>query len=147
MTYAGADGVDGQKEDEAIGRTCQEIRDAMDDDFNTAIALAGLFELSSKVNSLAEGVIPFSAISQSTFDEMKDTFITYTEDILGLKDENAGTTDSAVVDGLMKLIIDIRKTARDNKDFATSDKIRDALKEAGVELQDGKEGTRWNTNG
>lgn len=130
-------------EDAAIRRTLDAISEAMHDDFNTALALAGLFELSGKINSLAEGVMPFSAVSKPVFDLMKAAFVSYTENILGLKDEDASAAHSEVLNNLMQLIIELRKIARDKKDYATSDKIRDALKAAGVELRDGKEGTKW----
>ena len=133
-------------EDQIIVKTITEISDAMNDDFNTAIALAGLFELSSKINSLAEGAIPFSAISKAAFDAMKSAYVTFTEDILGLRDAETSGANDTVLDGLMQLIIDIRESARGNKDFATSDRIRDGLKAAGIHVRDTKDGTKWDLN-
>lgn len=68
---------------------------------------------------------------------------TFVFDILGLKDESEEHAGSDVINGLMELILDIRKSARDNKDWATSDKIRDRLKAAGVVIKDTKEGVEW----
>ena len=64
-------------------------------------------------------------------------------DILGLVESNASDGNGAIVDGLMQTIIDIRKQARANKDWATSDKIRDELAKLHITLKDGKEGTTW----
>ena len=64
-------------------------------------------------------------------------------DILGLVESNASDGSGALVDGLMQTIIDIRKQARANKDWATSDKIRDELAKLHITLKDGKEGTSW----
>jgi cysteinyl-tRNA synthetase len=143
MSYQPGKETPDEKEQQAVGKICQEIRDAINDDFNTALALAGLFDLSARINALSEGLTNIASMSQPTFAEMKEAFVTFTEDILGLRDEEGAAADHQVLDGLMKLIIDIRKTARDNKDFQTSDKIRDGLKAAGVELRDGKEETKW----
>ena len=62
-------------------------------------------------------------------------------DILGLKEENAVNTDK--IDGLMQMIFHIRNNAKTNKDFKTSDEIRDELKRLGFEIKDGKEGTSY----
>jgi cysteinyl-tRNA synthetase len=70
--------------------------------------------------------------------------VEYLFDVLGLKEENAGDDDT--VGKLMQLIIDIRKNAREQKDFGTSDKIRDALKAANIVLKDSKEGTTYEVN-
>ena len=63
--------------------------------------------------------------------------------ILGLKDDAASDNGHATLDGLMHLIIDIRQNARVTKDWTTSDKIRDTLKDVGIALKDSKEGTAW----
>jgi cysteinyl-tRNA synthetase len=63
--------------------------------------------------------------------------------VFGLLDEDAADSNDGTLDGLMQLIIDIRSDARVRKDWATSDKIRDALKAIHLQLKDGKEGTSW----
>ncbi len=116
----------------------------MDDDFNTPKALARLFELISRINGLAGGHLPLNEVSQATLDQLKIFFKEFVFDIFGLKDDaQAGDGNTRVVDGLMNLIIEMRKDARERKDWAASDKIRDALKEVGVQLKDSKEGTSW----
>ncbi len=68
---------------------------------------------------------------------------TFVFDVLGLTDESEANAGGDVINGLMDLILDIRKSARENKDWVTSDKIRDQLKAAGVEVKDTKDGVEW----
>lgn len=114
----------------------------MSDDFSTPRAIGRLFELTTKVNALKAGQLKMTDIQATTLETLKQLFHDFIFDIFGLKDETeAGNSDA--MDGLMQLIIDIRKNARENKDWGTSDQIRDALKDAGIQLKDGKEGTSW----
>ncbi|CAN5252450.1 cysteine--tRNA ligase [soil metagenome] len=128
--------------DAEITGLCSDLDTYMNDDFNTAQTLAALFELSAKINGIKDGHIAASSISAATFERLKTQFVLFTEEILGLKDEDA-LGDNGVTDGLMQLIIDIRKQSREKKDYATSDQIRDALAEVKIQLKDGKEGTAW----
>ncbi len=132
--------------DEAIQKLCVRAYDHINDDLNTAQVLAELFEVSSKVNAYQNKQLDIAELSKATFDKMKQTFFTFFTDILGLLDESGSTGDDGSMDGVMNLLIDIRKTARENKDFATSDKIRDSLNELEIQLKDGKEGTTWVKN-
>jgi cysteinyl-tRNA synthetase len=128
-----------------------EINDLMDkafqqmsDDFNTPMAMARLFELVSKINSLSAGHLSYNDITNETVDRLKSTFNTFIYDIFGLLDEEIGTGGrNGIADGLMQLIIELRQSARTNKDWGTSDKIRDSLKELEIQVKDGKEGTTW----
>src|SRR5690625_5702874 len=95
----------------------------MNDDFNTAQVLAQLFELSSKINALTNGQIAKEEVSLDIFFKMKRTFKEVVFDILGLKKPE--TSDSALTGELIELLIDIRQTARENKDVETSDTIGD----------------------
>lgn len=116
----------------------------MDDDFNTPKALARLFELVTRINGLAGGQLPLQEVSSATLDHLKLFFKAFLFDIFGLKDDaQAGDGNSRVIDGLMNLIVEMRKDARERKDWTSSDKIRDTLKTVGVQLKDGKEGTSW----
>jgi cysteinyl-tRNA synthetase len=76
-------------------------------------------------------------------ERIKTVFQAFLFDIFGLQDESTSGADTQTVDGLMRLILDIRGQARAQKDFATSDKIRDALTEVGITVKDGKEGVTW----
>jgi cysteinyl-tRNA synthetase len=141
LTYKADSNVFKKEREQEVIDLCKQCEDSMDDDMNTALVLGALFELSSKVNAIKEGLIPVSVISDETFKLLQDTFKLYIEDILGLKEE--GANDSEVTDGLMQLIINIRKSVREKKDYATSDQIRDELANLNIQLKDGKEGTNW----
>ncbi len=127
---------------------CEEIIslafDDMNDDFNTPKALARIFELVTIINSLRDGQIPMSDISVHGLEKIKQALGTIIFDIFGLMNESA--SNAGPVDGLMNLIIDLRHQARTNKDWATSDKIRDSLNELHILIKDGKEGTSWSFN-
>ena len=113
--------------------------EAMNDDFNTPIVISHLFDAARIINQANDGKIK---LTQADIDELKGIFDTFLFDIMGMKDE-AASDNTALIDGLMHIILDIRATAKANKDWATSDKIRDALKEAGVTVKDGKDGATW----
>ena len=114
---------------------------AMSDDLNSPIAIAGLFEGVKLINSVADGK---STISADDRDALNRLFHAFVFDIFGFKAENqleSGTSEvlSEVVDLLMKL----RAEAKANKDWATSDKIRNELAAIGFDIRDGKEGVSW----
>ena len=114
----------------------------MADDFNTPRVLARLFDLTSKINALAGGQLSTGNVTIATLDRMKETFNTFLFEVFGLR-ETTNQDENGLVEGLMQLIIDLRKNARDNKDWPTADKIRDGLNQLKVQLKDGKEGTTW----
>ncbi len=125
-----------------IIKLCKKCTEDLNDDFNTALVLANLFELSNKVNAFANNQLPISSVSRETFDLLQKTFKDFIEDILGLKaDEDKG--GDGKLDATLSLLIELRKKAREEKDFATSDQIRDQLATAGILLKDSKEGTTW----
>ncbi len=127
--------------DSKIEEIIEGIFSDMDDDFNTPRVLAGLFELVTIINSLKDGKIAIADVSNACLNNLKHQLTVIIFDILGLKDESE--SNAGPVDGLMKLVIDLRQSARENKDWATSDKIRDALNELEIVIKDGKEGTSW----
>ncbi len=110
----------------------------MSDDFNTAKTLAVLFEMSSRINDMKSGNIALNKVSAAVFDEFKKAYIGFMEDALGLREEAPG--DDKLLDGTIRVLIELRKKARVDKNFALSDKIRDDLKAIGVQLKDGKDG-------
>ena len=128
--------------DSEINKLIDLTHEEMSDDFNTPRALSRLFELASKVNGLKGGQLSIKEVSANTLQRLKQTFNDFIFDIFGLKEEADGG-ENGLTDGLVQVIIEIRKAARTNKDWATSDQIRDALKELGVVLKDSKEGTTW----
>jgi cysteinyl-tRNA synthetase len=113
---------------------------AMNDDFNSPVLIAHLFDAVRIINSAIDKKETLTAVD---LDALKRLMTTFVFEVLGLTDETKGNEGSEVIDSLMNLIIDIRKSARENKDWATSDKIRDELKAAGVEIKDTKEGVVW----
>ncbi len=115
----------------------------MDDDFNTPRALAQLFELVTKINSLADKKLDINNVSMDTLARLKSTFDSFLNDILGLKNDQDTGNNSQLINGMMDLIIEIRQKARQNKDWDTSDAIRDKMNELDIILKDGPEGTTW----
>lgn len=130
--------------DSEILEACRRCRDAMDDDFNTAQVLAALFELAAKINAIHNSQLDAGLISSGTFTLLKNTMHTFVFDVLGLAAEMV--TDDSKTEELVKLLIEIRKEARNNKDFNTSDKIRDDLQKMGIRLKDEKNGTTFEIN-
>ncbi len=116
----------------------QGAYDAMNDDFNTPIALAQLFEAARVINSVKDGKESLTADDIQLLKEFMKTFIF---DILGLKDDLTGSSDLA--DGLMQVIIGLRAQVRQDKNWAMSDRIRDDLGKIKIKLKDGAAGTEW----
>ena len=111
---------------------------AINDDMNTAIDIANLFEGVRIINSVYAGS---ETISEKDLTELKKLFKEFTIDILGLKNEEvAGSTE---IKDLMSLLVNIRDEAKKKKDFPTSDKIRDELNSIGFKIKDEKDGTTW----
>ncbi len=129
--------------DRAILALIHDAFAGMDDDFNTAIAIASLNEMGSFIHKLANQQIAPGEISPWVIERLKTVFSTFLFDIFGLQDESANSNDSGTLEGLMGLILEIRGQARAQKDWATSDKIRDGLSAAGITVKDGKDGVTW----
>jgi cysteinyl-tRNA synthetase len=117
--------------------------DDMNDDFNTPRALSQLFALVPSINSFVDGKIDINTVSDSTLTLLQTTFDVFLNDILGLKNDLESGDNQELVEGLMDLIINIRQKARENKDWGTSDQVRDKMNELNIALKDGAEGTTW----
>ncbi|WP_160068647.1 cysteine--tRNA ligase [Sphingobacterium bovisgrunnientis] len=113
---------------------------AMDDDFNSPVLIAELFELVRLINSIYDGK---QQVDEATLMKIKSLLNDFVFDIMGLKDDQLGA-DNESVDKLMELVISLRNEAKTNKDYATSDKIRNELNAIGIQLKDSKDGTLWN---
>ena len=125
-----------------VNRLLNEIPDFVNDDFNTAKALANIFELVSTLNAVKDGVISVTKLAPSTIVRLKTDLKTWLEDVFGLM--GVTEADNEKLQGVMDLLIEIRKEAKNRKDFATSDKIRDQLIALGIQLKDEKGGgTSW----
>lgn len=139
MKLAGAHEDDDAAELRAKAEKAEaDFRAAMNDDFNTALAIAAFFELAKDINIY---------LKKDQFDaktlEMAQKVLTDLANVLGIELEASTGADDDLADKLMDLIIAIRKDARANKDFQTADRIRDGLAEIGVILEDSKAGTTW----
>ncbi|WP_296317212.1 cysteine--tRNA ligase [Winogradskyella sp. UBA3174] len=121
----------------------QKCYDAMNDDFNTPILIAVLFDAAKFINQIKDGS---ATLSQHDLELLKETIEAFTFDVLGLVDTAKENTGIDKLSGAVDILINLRKEARLNKDFALSDKIRDELIAAGIQLQDGKDGTTFTTN-
>jgi cysteinyl-tRNA synthetase len=125
-----------------VNRLLNEVPEFMNDDFNTAKALANFFELVPTLNSVKDGLIPITALSPSTIVRLKTESKIWLEEVFGLMAVTAA--DHEKLQGVMQLLIEIRQEAKSRKDFATSDKIRNQLMEMGIQLKDEKGGgTSW----
>ena len=121
------------------------FEEAMDDDFNTPRAIATLFDLSREVNTLLNSGQP---VSRPTLEATSALYGELGGDVLGLRldgtaAEGASLTDAGLLDGLVQMLIGVREEARQARDWAKADAIRDRLLEMGVSLEDGPQGTRW----
>jgi len=117
----------------------QRCYDAMNDDLNSPILIAHLFDITKVINSVNDKK---ETLTQADIDELKSIFDTFVFDILGLKDEQSGD-NTALLDGLISMILEVRQQAKSQKDWATSDRIRDDLQKLGVSIKDGKDGATW----
>ncbi len=137
-----ASGVDGQ-----IFKLKEDIWDALLDDMNTPIALSYIFDAVKIVNSVKASAAKITTNGKAALQHIfKDVLV----DVLGIVKDGAaqssgeqGGGDDKLVASLMDMILKQRAAAKAAKDWATSDAIRDALKEIGVQIKDGKEGTEW----
>ncbi|MBO7594330.1 MAG: cysteine--tRNA ligase, partial [Salinivirgaceae bacterium] len=118
----------------------QRCEEAMCDDLNTPIVISHLFEAAKAVNTVADGK---GTISKADLDELKDVFKTFVCDILGLQIESAGSGSSDAYKKAIDLLLSIRQQAKQNKDWATSDRIRNELAAIGFNVKDTKDGFEW----
>ena len=121
-----------------VSTLCTRCADDMNDDFSTPRVLANLFELAPVVNSIKGGQIKPEALGREVLLSLADTFELYLITIMGLKPITV--QDAGLLDGVISVLIELRKEAKVKKDFATSDAIRDKLLAAGVQLKDEKGG-------
>jgi cysteinyl-tRNA synthetase len=122
-----------------IGKLGEECYAALNDDLNSPIAIARLFDAVRLVNAVKDG---HTRINKNDLSLLQELFQVFVFDILGLETETGGS-DDYLLDGLMETIIQLRQDARQRKDYATSDLIRDKLAALQIVIKDGKEGTSW----
>ncbi len=127
-----------EKQIAEIEKIVSEMYEGMNDDFNTAVALAGLLNLLKKINSFHNGVLNINSLDQKTFDLTKNTFISFVEDIFGLREEN-----QADLGEVMHVFLEIYREAKHNKNFEQVDKLRAHFKSLGVVVKDMKDKIDW----
>lgn len=118
----------------SIRAACYE---AMNDDFNSPVVIGHLFDAARIINSVYDGK---ANATDADIEALKSLINDFVYDVLGLKDEKTETDD---IGKIMDFIIELRSEAKINKDYATSDKIRNGLQALGIQLKDSKEGTTW----
>ncbi len=111
---------------------------AMNDDFNTAKAIAQLFNLLKKVNSISTKSLKPAEIGEEVFNKMIDTYRSLVEDVLGFKEEKPED-----IDGIIGILLDIYRKAKESKDYDKVDEIRASLKKYGIVLKDMKDAIGW----
>ena len=122
----------------------QKCYDAMNDDMNTAQVISHLFDASRAINQIADKK---ATISEADLAELKEVFRLFAFDILGLKEERGSDSGREEAFGkVVDMLLQQRQVAKANKDWATSDKIRDELAALGFEIKDGKDGSTWKLN-
>jgi cysteinyl-tRNA synthetase len=121
----------------------QNCYDAMNDDFNSPILIAHLFEASKQINQIKANT---ASLTLEDLELLRKTMFEFTYDVLGLENTNKTNSGTDKLEGAVELLIQLRQEARANKDFAMSDKIRDELAAKGIQLNDGKDGTSFSTN-
>lgn len=126
-----------EKSDFNIPELKQRCYDALNDDFNSPILIAELFEAVRIINSVYDGN---ASIDEQGLQELKTMIRQFVYDVLGLKEEVAETENLSQI---LDFIIQLRLEAKANKDYVTSDKIRIGLQDLGIQLKDSKEGTTW----
>ena len=112
---------------------------AMDDDFNTPILIAHLFDGVRVINSVKDGKESLTSVELS---KLKTLFITFVTDILGFISPKESSGND-LTNEVMELVLQLRGNAKKNKDFETADLIREELDKLGVQIKDGREGSSW----
>ena len=121
-----------------VSALVQSFYKAMNDDFNAPILVANLFEAVKYINLINDGN---EHISEEDRGKLKAAMHAFIYEVLGLLPEEA--SENGKLTPVMDLVLDLRQQARANKDWTTSDKIRDGLAAAGIVVKDGKDGTSW----
>lgn len=123
-----------------IDGLAQKCYEALDDDLNTPLVIANLHEACRIINNANDGKI---ALTGQQIDMLKNLFGVFFFDILGMQEENTSGTDLKPYQGAVDLLLEVRGNAKKNKDWTTSDLIRNKLAELGFSVKDTKDGFEW----
>ncbi|MFH1005185.1 MAG: cysteine--tRNA ligase [Bacteroidota bacterium] len=121
---------------------CSLCYEGMNDDFNSAIVIANLFNLLKYINSFHHKIMNIGSLSAKTFALMQTTYISFVEDVLGLKEEKSHNPN--IIDDLLSVLLEMYKNAKEFKDYKTVDLIRAKVKKEGIVIKDTKDGAEWN---
>jgi len=116
---------------------------AMNDDFNTPILLSHLFEAVRIINSVND---KHEQLKEFDIQSLKQLFQDFVFDVMGLNAEGESSKQSEILDKVINVVLDMRIEAKQQKDFKTSDALRDKLLEAGITIKDTKDGSIWTIN-
>lgn len=130
----------GSNSSEDIKALQAKCYDAMNDDFNTPILVAHLFDAARIVNSANDNKL---SLTQNDIDLLKSMYQNFIFDVMGLQTEEENSKANAILAKVMSMVLDIRNKAKVDKNFPLSDEIRNKLTDAGVQIKDGKEGASW----
>ena len=123
-----------------VSEVIQAYHTAMNDDFNSPVLIAELFETVKLIHRVNDGE---ETLTASDIEQLRKSINAFVYDVLGLTLEVATNEDNTFLDKALEVLIEMRDQARASKDFATSDRIRDALLAKGIQLKDGKDGTSY----
>ncbi len=121
-----------------IQKNIESCHDAMNDNFNTALTIGYLFNLLKRINAIHNKALSFSEVGAETFEKMKETYINFVVDVLGLKEEKPED-----ISQFLMPLIELYKDAKFNKRYEKVDQIRASLKASGIVLKDMKTGVDW----
>ena len=124
----------------SVSELKEKCFDALNDDFNTPVMISYLFEGVKHINLIKDGK---ESLTEADLNDLKKLYHDLCFEILGLKDETAKSDNSEVIGNLVDMIQQLRKTAKADKNYALSDKLRDDLNRAGVKIKDTKDGYEW----
>ncbi|MDQ3191615.1 MAG: cysteine--tRNA ligase [Bacteroidota bacterium] len=127
-----------EKANTEINAFCQMCYKGMNDDFNSAVAIANLFNLLKYINSLKNEVINIGSLTKETFETLKTTYMVFVEEILGLKEES-----DINIDQMMETLLKLYSKSKSEKDYSTVDMIRADVKKEGIVINDLKKGISW----
>jgi cysteinyl-tRNA synthetase len=132
------EGQPDEKANNEINAYCDACYKGMNDDFNSAVVIANLFNMLKYINSLKNEVIPIGSIQKETFENLRETYVSFVEDVLGLTEENNANPAE-----MMNILLTLYSKAKQEKDYATVDMIRAEVKKEGMVINDSKKGVSW----